>query len=498
MKKLIVIYLALSCLFSACNRHEHAHEEKSNEPEALAYTIYTDKTELFLEFKPLLIGKEARFAAHFTHLGEYFKPFTEGSITLTLEVNGKKTSIQTDTLMVPGIFRLRMTPPQPGKGRLVFDIKTKNITDQIIIEDVVVHSDEATALLANPPGESGGNDISYLKEQAWKVEFANTPVKKQPFSETVKATGQILSAPGDEVIVAAKSSGIVHFIGQNTIGTTVTNGESLFMITGGDVTEGNVDVRFKEAKAIYDKTKADLDRSNELIKDNLITQKDYIQRQNDFEIAQTQYNAIAKNYSSGGQKVTASLNGFLKNIYVNEGQYMNAGEPLASISQNRRLILKAEVSQKYFNKLKSFNAANFKTPYDNRVYSTTEVNGKLLSYGKSTSENTPFIPVSFEIDNKGDIIPGSYVELYLKSDPIADALVIPLSALIEEQGVFYVYVQVEGERFQKREVKLGTNDGITVQVLAGVKEGERVVNKGAYQIKLATMSGAMPAHGHEH
>jgi membrane fusion protein, heavy metal efflux system len=498
MKKVIVICLALSYLFSGCNSHEQSHEEKNSELEALAYTIYTDKTELFLEFKPLVVGKEARFAAHFTHLGEYFKPFTEGTIVLTLEVNGKKTSIKTDTLMVPGIFRLRMTPEQVGKGRLVFDIKTKNTTDQIIINDVVVFADENSAIAANPPGEENANNISYLKEQAWKVEFANTPALKQPFSEVIKATGQILSAPGDEMIVAAKSSGIVRFTGKNTIGATVANGDGLFTITGGDVTENNVDVKFKEAKATYDKTKTDFDRAKELVKDNLITQKDYIQRQNDFEIAQTQYNALAKNYSSGGQKVAASMNGFIKNIYVSEGQYVNAGEPLASISQNQRLILKAEVSQKYFSKLKSFTTANFKTPYDNRIYSTAELNGKLLSYGKSTSESSAFIPINFEIDNKGDVISGSYVELYLKSDPIADALVIPSSSLIEEQGTFYVYVQVEGESFQKREVKLGTSDGLYVQVLSGVSEGERVVSKGAYQIKLATMSGAMPAHGHEH
>ena len=257
-------------------------------------------------------------------------------------------------------------------------------------------------------------------------------------------------------------------------------------------------MKFKEAKANIDKTKADFDRAKELVKDNLITQKDYLQRQNDFEIAQTQFNAIAKNYSSGGQRITASLNGFIKNIYVSEGQFVNAGDPLVSISQNQRLILKAEVSQKYFSKLKSFTTANFKTPYDNKVYSTTDLNGKLLSYGKSTNESSAFIPVNFEIDNKGEIIPGSYVELYLKSDPINEALVIPVSALIEEQSVFYVYVQIEGEAFQKREVKLGASDGINVQVLSGVNENERVVNKGAYQIKLATMSGSMPAHGHEH
>jgi RND family efflux transporter MFP subunit len=498
MKKVIVICLALSYLFSGCNSHEHSHEEKANELEALAYTIYTDKTELFLEFKPLVVGKEARFAAHFTHLGEYFKAFTEGTIVLTLEVNGKKTTIKTDTLMVAGIFRLRMTPDQIGKGRLVFDIKTKNITDQIIINDVVVYADENSAIAANPPQEENANDISYLKEQAWKVEFANTPALKHAFSEVIKTTGQILSAQGDEIIVTAKSSGIIRFTGKNSVGALVTSGEGLFMITGGDITENNLDVKFKEAKTTFDKTKTDLDRAKELIKDNLITQKDYVQRQNDFEIAQTQYNSLAKNYSAGGQKVTASLNGFIKNIYVSEGQFVNAGEPLASISQNQRLILKAEVSQKYFSKLKSFTTANFKTPYDNKVYNTSELNGKLLSYGKSTSENSAFIPVSFEIDNKGEIIPGSYVELYLKSDPTADALVIPASSLIEEQGTFYVYVQVEGESFQKREVRLGTSDGIYVQVLSGVSEGERVVSKGAYQIKLATAAGSMPAHGHEH
>jgi membrane fusion protein, heavy metal efflux system len=211
-----------------------------------------------------------------------------------------------------------------------------------------------------------------------------------------------------------------------------------------------------------------------------------------------QYNSLVKNYSSSGLKVVAGMNGFIKNILVNEGQFVNAGQPLASISQNQRLILKAEVSQKNYPKLKTFTSANFKTVYDNRVYNTNELNGKLLSYGKNAAENSPYIPITYEIDNKGEIIPGSFVEVYLKSSPIPDVLVMPVTALLDEQGTFYVYVQTEGESFQKREVTLGLNDGINVQVLSGVKEGERVVNKGAYQIKLATMAGSMPAHGHEH
>ena len=59
-------------------------------------------------------------------------------------------------------------------------------------------------------------------------------------------------------------------------------------------------------------------------------------------------------------------------------------------------------------------------------------------------------------------------------------------------------MQTSGEGFQKRELITGVNDGMNVQVLAGINEGERVVIKGGYQIKLATKSGKMPAHGHEH
>src|SRR5690606_37919284 len=96
------------------------------------------------------------------------------------------------------------------------------------------------------------------------------------------------------------------------------------------------------------------------------------------------------------------------------------------------------------------------------------------------------------------IIPGAFAEVYLQTLETKKALVIPVSALLEEQGKFYAYVQVSGEVFQKRDLNLGANNGEQVQVLSGIAAGERVVTKGAYQIKLSTMSGALPAHGHEH
>ncbi len=489
----------ITAMFIGCS-HEHSHEHGTEEKglEALAYTLYTDNSELFVEFKPPVVGTETRFAAHFTILGERFYPLQEAVITLTLTVNGKPVTVEANKPEVPGIFRLRLTPTTAGTGKLIFDIVTKSFTDQIVIDNVKVYADEKTAL-AEQPEESGSSDITYLKEQAWKVEFANAPVKTQPFSSIIKTSGQILSAPGDEMIVTAKASGIVLFTGNKTIiGSAINTGTALFTISGGDLAEGNIDANFKEAKANYEKAKTDYDRAKELVKDKIVSEKDFQETKLKYDNAQTAFNTIAKNYSANGQTVSSVMNGFVKNIFVTEGQFVEAGTPLATISKNKKLILQANVSQKYFNNLSAITSANFKATDSDKFFSTAELNGKVISYGKSATASSPFIPVTFEIDNTGNIIPGSVAEVYLKSFPIPDAMTIPVSSLIEEQGNFFVYVQTEGESFQKREVKLGATDGINVQVMSGVSEGERVVTKGAYQIKLSQASGTLPAHGHEH
>jgi len=506
MKKIFLPLAIISAILFSCSQ-PHTHEAVVEEDglEALAFTRYTEKTELFVEFKPLVVGTENRFAAHFTALGETFTAFTEGNITLTVDVNGKQVSVTATEPQVPGIFRLRLTPNMAGMAKLIFNIKTKNFTDQIIIDSVKVYADEKTAL-AEQPEESASSDITYQKEQAWKVEFANAPVAKTSFSHIIKTSGQIHSAPGDEIIVTSKAKGIVLFSGNKTIiGSEVSVGTNLFTITSGDLAEGNIDANYKEAKAKYQKAKADFDRTTELVKDKIVSQKDFQQTKLEFENAQTIFNAIAKNYSANGQTVSTKMNGFVKNIYVTEGQFVDAGTPLATISKNKKLILQANVSQKYFNNLSTITSANFKTNESETVFSTQQLNGKIISYGKSATASSPFIPVTFEIDNipttsgqASNLIPGSVVEVYLKSFPIPDALVIPVSSLIEEQGNFYVYVQTEGESFQKREVKLGAIDGLNVQLLSGVSEGERVVTKGSYQIKLSSASGTLPAHGHEH
>jgi membrane fusion protein, heavy metal efflux system len=499
---IIMKYLFSICLLAVsiigCKQKAGKEEAPEEGLHALAYTLYTGKSELFVEFKPLVVGQTSKFAAHLTLLGENFLPYTEGTVTVSLiqaEKGLKNISISPSS---PGIFRLALQPVQAGMGKLVFDIQTKNFTDQFIIDSVQVYTDEKTAIAAQPK-EAGGSDISYLKEQAWKVEFANAPVIKETMNDVVKTTGEILSAPGDEVTIAAKSNGIVRFVGNNNvIGSSIRSGQTMFNVTGGEIPFENIDAAKQTARAELATAKSEFERASELIKDKLITQGEFKQAQLRYEQAQITLNNLGRNYSTGGKILSAPINGFIKNIMVSEGQFVSAGQPLATITKNQRLILKADVSLKDADKISNIQEANFIIIQNKQSYSTKELNGKVLAAGKTTAGSSPFIPVHFQIDSRPGMLPGSFAEVFLKTIPINDALAIPVSALIEEQGVFYVYVQTEGESFQKRELKLGANDGQKVQVISGVAEGERVVTKGGYQIKLSQASGTLPAHGHEH
>lgn len=495
---MIAVLLMVACQSKQNNSGNSKEGAATTELPSLAYTIYTEKTELFAEFRSIVVGDSIKLAGHFTQLGELFSAITDGTITFSLVVGDNTVSQESTVSSSPGIFRYALLPAKAGVGKLVFDIKNKDYTDQIVIDNVTVFTD-VNAAMASAQEEPSGNQISYLKEQAWKVEFANMPVTRQAFSEIIKTTGEVLPAQGDEMVITANTNGIVTFSGNKAVvGTSVRAGEMLFAISGKNLTDGNSETQFTQAKVAFEKAKADFDRAQELVKDNIVSQRDFLDSKANYETEQANYNNLSRNYQSGGQKVVSPISGFVKNILVAEGQYVSVGHPIASVSQNRNLVLKAEVSQKYFSKLPLIASANFKTAYDNKTYSIESMNGKLLSYGKSNDANTLFIPVTFSFDNKREVVPGSLVDVYLKLQPFDGAIVIPVSALVEEQGVFYAYVQVGGESFVKRELRMGGSDGINVQVLAGVNEGERVVTKGAYQIKLATASGAIPAHGHAH
>mgnify|MGYP003054092857 CR=1 FL=1 len=343
--------------------------------------------------------------------------------------------------------------------------------------------------------EAHAGEIVFTKAQASRTDFALYEVVPVTFNEIIATGGRIMPAQGDEASVVAPVSGIVAFSGKKLAdGTPVKKGEGLFSISSKEIAEGDYTAR---TEAAYRQAEAAYERAEALVADKIVSQAEYEQKRLDYENARTAYEALASKLSAQGTGVSAPIGGFVKNIAVSEGQFVEVGQTLATVSQNRRLVLRAEVSQRYLADLRNVSSANFRTPYDGKLHTLAAMNGRLLSVGKNSDGNSVFVPVTFEFDNTGDIVPGSFVEIYLISSPVADALTVPLSAVTEEQGVHYVFVRLDEEGYLKREVKLGADDGEYIRVLSGLSAGETVVSRGVAQVKAASFSGAIP-HGHSH
>jgi hypothetical protein len=106
-------------LLAACN-HPHSHDEEGSAGDSVSITKWTGKTELFVEFAPLLVGKETPFAAHLTDLAT-FKPVAEGTLRVSFTpAQGKEIFFETATPTVPGIYRPVAKIDQSGPYRLAF------------------------------------------------------------------------------------------------------------------------------------------------------------------------------------------------------------------------------------------------------------------------------------------------------------------------------------------------------------------------------------------
>lgn len=339
------------------------------------------------------------------------------------------------------------------------------------------------------------DEIILPPAQAKAARVKVVDVKSGIFHQVIKTSGQISAAQGEESVVVATIPGVVSFRGKVVEGMSVQKGSPLLALSSQNMLEGDPAQR---ARIAYEGAKKEYERMKALVDDKIVSEKDFAQAKQAYENAQLSYDAIAKNQSASGQTIVSPISGYIKSLLVQEGDYVEAGQPLASVTQNRRLFLRADVSEKYYQYLHAIRSANFRTPYNNKVYALSEMNGRLLSHGKSSGGNSGYyIPVTFEFDNSGDIIPGSFVEIFLLSSPMENVISVPHTALTEEQGSYFVYLQLDEEGYRKQLVTIGADNGEKVQILSGIKVGDRVVAEGAYQVKLASASGAIP-HGHEH
>lgn len=339
------------------------------------------------------------------------------------------------------------------------------------------------------------DDILLTHDKAEAAGVATETARRGTFHHVIETSGSIQAASCDETTIVATVSGVVSHAQHISEGMALTRGTTVYYISSGQLQEGD---QARRIEIDYLTAEREYERARPLADDQIISQKDFAAIQRDYETARLAYEAVGQNATGRGVAVKAPSSGFMKECRVKDGDYVSVGDPLMVITRNQHLYLRAEVPVRYYALLNQISTAKFRTQYSDEVFDLADMHGELLSSGKSVVSTSSYVPVTFQLDNHGTIVPGSYAEVFLVTGQRDNVLSVPTSALTEEQGVYYIYIQTEPDVYRKREVQLGESDGSRTEILSGLEEGELVVVHGAINVKLAGTAKAIPGHTHNH
>ena len=345
--------------------------------------------------------------------------------------------------------------------------------------------------------EEHPDEIVFSRQQAQAAGLEVQEIVPESFTGVIRTGGQIRPLQGGETTLAATADGIVTFANPSMApGMALSTGETVLVLSAQKVQNGDPTVKIRNEYVAAEKA---YQRAEALAKDRIVSAKELEEARLRYENARTAYDAQVAEITPKGVAVKAPVNGYVRNIMVGQGEYVTMGQPLMVLTGTRRLQLRAEVSENYFGMLNHVRGANFILSYSDKTYKLADLNGRLVSFGKSADAAGFYIPVTFEFDNPGEMVPGAFAEVFLLTAPQEGVIAVPRSALTEEQGLYFVYLQLGDEVFKKQEVQIGTDDGERVAVLSGLKPGDKVVTKGVYQVKLAANSSVIPeGHSHSH
>lgn len=356
------------------------------------------------------------------------------------------------------------------------------------------HSHESHNHQAESQHAAHGDEIVLSKEKAESAGVKAKKISKGTMRSAIQTSGHLIASQGDEASAVASMAGIIRMARPITEGTKVQKGEVLFTISADKLQDGDP---AEKARIAYDVAKAEYERAESLLADKLITMSAFNAAKEKYETARIAYEATASN-GKAGATVKAPISGYIRNCNVRPGDYVSTGQFLADIAMSNRLYLQADMPLRHFKAMGEIASANFSTDYSDKVFSTDNLNGKLLAVGKTVSEASAFIPVTFEIDHSCDLIAGSFVKVTLLGKERQGVISLPLTAITEEQGVNFIYIQDDATCYHKQEVTLGMNDGKQVEILSGLHGGETVVIEGAIHVRLASANNSIPGHTHNH
>lgn len=167
-------------------------------------------------------------------------------------------------------------------------------------------SSKAAGEHSEPAGEHS-DEIILPKAKADAAGVKVSTITPAPFQQVIKTSGQVLAAQGDESVAVATVAGVVSFRGKVTEGMSVGRGTPLITISSHNIADGDP---VQRARIAYEVSKKEYERMKSLVKNKIVSDKDFAQAEQNYENARLSYEALAKNHSAIGQNITAPIAGY--------------------------------------------------------------------------------------------------------------------------------------------------------------------------------------------
>lgn len=358
------------------------------------------------------------------------------------------------------------------------------------------HNHEADNHGEEKHNDSHGAEIILSEKQAKAAGVMTETAAEGEMMTAIRVSGVLMAGQGDEQTVAATAAGIVRLAGAAMAeGAKIGQGQLIATVTAKGLQDGDP---YARARADFEAAEKAYKRAAELAKDNIIAQKEYEQARRDYEAARSAYDAQAQHITQGGVGIMSPTGGYVKSLLVRNGDYVSVGQPIAVVTKQRRMMLRADVPVGHVREIGTVADARFRMAGSGTTRRVSEMNGRVTGRGCSVTEGTAYVPVTFEFDNIGDIVAGAYADVWLLTASQKSCISVPTAAIMESEGEKYIFVQTEHDAYMRRIVETGGTDGERTEITSGLAKGEKVVTRGANTIRLASASTAIPEHNHSH
>lgn len=500
--------LVLVGLLAAC-RSAPPEAPADQDPPAVAVTIWSERTELFMEHPPLVAGTDAAFHIHLTDLST-FQPLREGRVVVRFEGDAIER-FEVDGPSTPGIFNVSLKVPAARRYQVAVEVHAANLQDELRVGPVTVYPDQPSALASVTAEEEGA--ASFLKEQQWTLDFATMRVEAQARRQVVAVPATIEPRVGGSAEVRAPAAGRIAAGGGRASGTPVARGTTLAEIVVRNERLGEAPVlrlEVTEAQTAFRLAEADLARVERLAGAGAVPERRLGEARAAHETAaarlkiaeeQLRHLELSRTGEGAGEAgerlvVRAPIAGVVAESHVTHGGTVEEGQLLYRVVAFDRVHVVGAVPEQHLARVQGTTEAEVDVPGLPSPLRTT----RLISLGRVVDRERRSVPITFEIaDPPSGVAVGQGVTLRLITASQAPEVAVPADAVVDDGGQTIVFVQTGGESFERRPVRVGgPREGGYLQIADGLAAGERIVTRGAHLVRLAALSPQTPGHGHVH